>query len=560
MTISFGSGILRVMKTKTAVKPNGNGVKVAYSYRRFSSRNPQQRDGTTLQRQFEMAQEVCTANNWQLVDLPPDASVSGFKITDADEQTAANFHKGQLGKFLAKVRAGEITVGSVLVLEQLDRFSRNYFDIVFPVWLELLQTGIEIYSCVSRTHYTLEAIRKNPMLAGMALMELANGNEYSRGLSERIGKAFKIKLADAASGKKVHLGSWQPRWIDFHGKKGEEGTFTFNDYAKTVRRIVLDYIDNKSMNRIAKALIAEKKATAQGGKWGVGIIASILRNQDAMRGTITVKGTTLNNFYEPLITDAEYNVLKAKLSENKNKKGGCGNTGSDTIANLFRNRGKCICGGSVRAGAGAYRCRDRELGKCQHKGSMWIKEIEEDFFGLFIQEQPEALLGKHTPKHNQEISRLKSLIAQLDKGIDDATHLIGKLPISQLEAKLTALVKERDTLNEQLETESHKILSANNAPNSFADIKTAILKWDKAKYGSQQEGEAMYEFNQAGMILMEQLANNDTRKKLLDLLPALVQRLEMDFTKSQYRIVNASGEVSAWREIIGMDTMLTSNQ
>jgi len=53
-----------------------------------------------------MAQEVCVKNGWHLVDLPPDRGVSVFKITDLDENKAANFHKGNLGKFLTKVQSG----------------------------------------------------------------------------------------------------------------------------------------------------------------------------------------------------------------------------------------------------------------------------------------------------------------------------------------------------------------------------------------------------------------------------------------------------------------------
>src|SRR5208283_2389608 len=172
------------MTTKTSIKPNEIGAKTAYSYRRFSSRR--QGDGTSLQRQKDLAEEVATANGWRLIDLPPDEGVSAFKITDADEMKAANFHKGTLGAFLKRVQAGEIRRGSVLILERLDRFSRNYFDVVFPVWLELLQSGIEIYSCVSQVHYTLEEIRKHSYLANMALSELAAANDYSANLSNRI--------------------------------------------------------------------------------------------------------------------------------------------------------------------------------------------------------------------------------------------------------------------------------------------------------------------------------------------------------------------------------------
>jgi hypothetical protein len=68
-----------MMTTKSAAA----GVKLAYSYRRFSSRK--QGDGSSLTRQLEMAQEVCTANGWQLVDLPPDEGVSAYKL-NGDER------------------------------------------------------------------------------------------------------------------------------------------------------------------------------------------------------------------------------------------------------------------------------------------------------------------------------------------------------------------------------------------------------------------------------------------------------------------------------------------
>ena len=193
-------------------------------------------------------------------------------------------------------QAGDIAQGSVLIVERLDRFSRNYVDLVLNAFLDLMHAGIELYSCVDQTHYTLADIRKDKYLLHRLLDHIAFANEYSTSMSDKISKAFKIRRADAASGKKINLGSWQPRWIDFHGSKGQEGTFTFNKYAETVKRIVLDYISGKSMNKIANALIAENVATAQGGKWGSGTIENILHNQ-ALTGTITIKKVKLENYY-----------------------------------------------------------------------------------------------------------------------------------------------------------------------------------------------------------------------------------------------------------------------
>ena len=110
----------------TTKKSNQAGpVKLAFSYRRFSS--TQQRDGSSLERQLEMAVDVCSSMGWELVDLPPDAGLSAFK--------GLNKIKGALGTFLRKVKAGEIPKGSVLIIENMDRFSRNEVDLVIPDFL-----------------------------------------------------------------------------------------------------------------------------------------------------------------------------------------------------------------------------------------------------------------------------------------------------------------------------------------------------------------------------------------------------------------------------------------
>ena len=61
-------------------------------------------------------------------------------------------------------------------------------------------------------------------------------------MSKRIGEAFSLRLAEAAKGLKVNLGSWQPRWVDFIGSKGQPGAFKLNEHASTMQRIVREYL------------------------------------------------------------------------------------------------------------------------------------------------------------------------------------------------------------------------------------------------------------------------------------------------------------------------------
>ena len=493
-----------------------------------------------------MAQTVCTANGWQLVDLPPDEGVSAFKV-NGDGLMAANMHKGNLATFLARVERGDdIKRGSVLIIEKLDRFSRNFYDVVFPVWLNLLQSGVEIYSCVSNTHYSLDIIRKNPMLAGMALIEMANANDYSSGMSNRINKAFSLRLAECAKGKAMNLGGWQPRWVDFHGDRGHAGEFSLNAHANTIRRIATEYIGGASMGGIAKGLIRDQVPTLMGGRWNQGTIANLLRHETLV-GHKTIKGVRLERYYPAVITDAQYQQLRAKLADNLNRKGG--NPVSDYIANLFRNRCKCAkCGATVTTTHTVYSCKGLRTAECDVHGTVNIRTLELDFFMLFLQEHPAVLLGKQTVKSNGTVAALKARIRDLDKALEDAASLVGRLPIKALEAKLTALVKEREAAGRELEASNLKMMSATAAPMAFDSIKSALAGFAKlgADYaGTKQEAAMVKAIEQ----LRQQLDDNETRKRLLNLLPSLVANLVIDVEKKRYRIVNHVGEASGWRQL-----------
>jgi hypothetical protein len=492
-----------------------------------------------------MAQDVCTANGWQLVDLPPDSGVSAYKL-NGDERLAANMHKGNLATFLGRVEAGQIKRGSVLIIEKLDRFSRNFYDVVFPVWLNLLQSGVEIYSCVSNTHYTLDIIRKNPMLAGMALIEMANANDYSAGMANRVTKAFSLRLAECAKGKAMNLGGWQPRWVDFHGSKGHAGEFSLNAHANTIRRIAMEYISGASMCAIARGLLRDKAANLRGGKWCQGTIGHVLRSE-LLLGHVTIKGVRLERYYPAVITDAQYALLQAKLAENTARKGG--SPRSTNVANLFRNRCRCSkCGGSVTSSSDYYYCSGKGMHTCDSHGTIRIRALEQDFFMLFLQEHPAVLLGKQTVKSNGTVAALKGRIRDLDKAIEDAASLIGKLPIKAVEAKLTALVKEREVAGRELEASNLKMMSATAAPMALESIKRTLASFAKlgADYaGSKQETMLVRAIEQ----LHRQLEDNETRKKLLNLLPSLVSHLVIDVENKRYRIVNHVGEESGWRQL-----------
>ena len=468
---------------------------------------------------------------------------------------AANFHKGTLGAFVKKVKRGEIAKGSVLILERLDRFSRNYFDIVFPVWLELLQSGLEIFSCVTRTHYTLQTIRDNPMLAGMALMELANANEYSRGMGKRIANAFDIRISLCKQGQKMNLGGWVPKWFDFIGEAKKAGEYRSNKHFRTIQRICNEYIAGRSMYQIARGLIADNTPTVMGGKWAQGTIANLLRHRTLL-GTLEHKGLTIRNFFPPVLSKPEWDKLQAKLNENKARKGG--GAGSDIVANLFRNRCKCAtCGATITTARSSsdriYTCKGKRVEKCPSKYSIRVSRLETNFFQYFLQQSPDDVLRAENPEHQDKVTAIQSRIAKLDMAIKDTTDLIGSVPVEELKTKLLRLNNERQNAKTELDKLNISAIGSTNAPKALEDIKTIFLKKyaprtlmypEVNKELRQRLGDAVV-FN----AISKALKDNATRQRLLTLLPSIVKGLLIDTTKKRYAVMLHSGKQSDWHYV-----------
>src|SRR5688500_10462942 len=92
------------------------GVRV-YSYIRFST--PEQALGDSERRQLDKARAWAEKHGNEFDD--------SLRIADRGRSAYKGDHrkKGALGEFLERVRTGEVTPGSILVVEDIDRLSRE---------------------------------------------------------------------------------------------------------------------------------------------------------------------------------------------------------------------------------------------------------------------------------------------------------------------------------------------------------------------------------------------------------------------------------------------------
>ena len=106
----------------------------AYSYVRFST--PEQMKGDSLRRQLEQSRRWADEHNVELDESLQDIGVSGFK--------GKNRTEGALGRFLDLVQHGKIERGSYLLVESLDRLSREEVLSALASFTFIVKAGVTI--------------------------------------------------------------------------------------------------------------------------------------------------------------------------------------------------------------------------------------------------------------------------------------------------------------------------------------------------------------------------------------------------------------------------------
>ena len=267
----------------------------AYLYSRVSRGT--QTKGTGLTRQDEKGLALCKANGWNLVDDSLSHVGSAYK--------GGNILKGDLAKFINAAKEKQLKPNPLLVIEQWDRFSRQDLDTAFDEARNLLKCGVAIHIAFGGGK-TFTKDDLNDMASRMAMqISMQQAWRYSHNLSERVNRAFGTKYQQAADGKAIQLGYWQPTWIDFIGEKKQVGAFKLNKVASIITDIVDDCLAGKSMVAIANQLNADKvpcigRKSKRGKHWRQGQVGYLLRSPSLV-GTITIKGHTFKHYYPRLI-------------------------------------------------------------------------------------------------------------------------------------------------------------------------------------------------------------------------------------------------------------------
>ncbi len=311
----------------------------AYSYIRFSS--PEQAKGDSLRRQTEAARAWCEARGIALDDTLRDLGVSAFK--------GANAEVGALRAFLDLVEAGRVPSGSHLIVESLDRLSRDDVASALTQLIGLINAGVIVVTLMDGQVYSKEGLKDNWMPLMMSLVIMARAHEESKAKSERVGAAWRRKK-DVAREAGKPLGKRAPGWL-----RVENGVFVeVPEKVAVVRRIFDMTIAGYGRRMIVKALNSDGIPSFRGGTWQTSTLGKILTGRAVLGeyephtgthrgGNRTPDGDPIPGYYPAVVDEQTY--WRAQ-SASVGRRIAPGRRGEDVV-NIFQGLSTCECGATL---------------------------------------------------------------------------------------------------------------------------------------------------------------------------------------------------------------------
>lgn len=279
---------------------------IAYSYRRFSS---EAQDGNdSIRRQTASAQKFVDEHPEYGLVLDTtlsmvDAGVSAFK--------GDNLKSGALGLFMDAVRIGSIPEGSWLLLESLDRFTRQSVNRAAADLLGLINRGIVVVTLHNGTIYREEDFESTDGLVNLlgALIAMQGHHQEQVTKGKRVAAAWGAKYDRMGEGHVLTV--LTPFWLKVNADR--TGFDLLPDRVEVVREIYSRRASGEGKGKIARELTNRAVPTPKGRsqKWAESSISKILET-DAVIGVFTnARGGRYENYYPRVVDEATFQAVKA---------------------------------------------------------------------------------------------------------------------------------------------------------------------------------------------------------------------------------------------------------
>lgn len=444
-----------------------------YSYIRFSTL--EQSKGQSLNRQMNYAREVAKEKGLELDESLnlQDLGMSAFDRT--------NITRGALGLFLEAVEQGKVPAGSILVIESLDRISRAAPFESQGIISKIINANITVITASDRKEYNKQSIQANSMDLVYIVLVLIRANEESETKSKRVRAALTKQCREWLDGKRgfrIKCGK-APKWVQWN-----EATKTFifdpREQAIMLRKVEL----------FRKGLGGLKIAEVLNNEFGAGTVHHTAANvyKEVKRRTlvgelnVTVGGTdyVLENYYPPLLSDAEFDLLignsksRGAIKHSQKFVGilsgidvfKCANCGKSVGSHVIY-RGKSLK--EVSGSHKRYGCVEaRRNNNCEMKSTVQI-DIVESAVALFCQDKVNLnrilLKGSDRDTIHEEEQRLKARLEKIEQDTESLMQTLMILtdePPQAIANKIKMLEGESNLIQEKLIENKNKLTKIDN--------------------------------------------------------------------------------------------------
>ena len=470
---------------------------IAYSYIRMSTEK--QIEGDSLRRQLELSRQWARDHNVALDESLRDIGISAYK--------GKNRKEGALGRFLSMVDEGRVRRGSLLIVESLDRISRDEVLEALSLFLEIIRSGITIVTLADNQTYSQETVGSDWSKLIISLTIMARAHEESLRKSQRIGQAIATKRQRAARGE-TQITSKTPGWIDAERISRDRIIFTLNEHAHTVRRIFELSASGLGRLAIARLLNLENVPTVIGGVsgWGGSFAGALLSRRDVLgefqpckraNGRSVPEGEPIPGYY-PAVVDLDLFMRSRAMQSQRTTTTAVGRKGK-RYQNLFASLVRCEHCHSIMhiRNNGQQKPSRRYLicslalrgGQCEEGGKNFKYQMVED---TILDHVHEFMLADIMQAKNDSsvLQALKAETASMQAEIDELDRRIKRLILTveicdeELLPDLMANLKQRRSEREakqaawaELEYDHRRVLSTQTSSDPEQEIAQLREEW-----------------------------------------------------------------------------------
>ncbi len=500
------------------METGNNGNARCYSYIRFS--RPEQLKGDSLRRQIEQSEAYAKKHNLIIDD--------SLRMEDHGLSAYNGVHKdrGALGEFLKVVEDGKVPKKSVLIVESLDRLSREEVLSALKQFISILEAGIKIVTLSDGMEYSSDSVKDFTQLL-ISITIMSRAHEESEIKSRRIKSAWENKRNNIKTKKLTRMA---PLWLKLNDDKTE--FIEIKDRCNLVVKIFEEYRDGKGMGQIAHMFNKSNiKPWGRGTGWHISYINKILHNRGVIGefqphkkkdGKRVPAGEPIVDYYPRIVSDELYYQVHDRIKNNGPWQGRRGR-----VANLFTHITTCgYCGYKMafvnkgkRPVGNKYLVCDkarRRLG-CKYNSIRYV-EFESAFLNYCLEIDISSIIRKEGDARSRELEDISTSI--------DATN--GQL--SEIETQknnyVTAIGKSDS--NSVLELLTKNLEKASQDEQVLKDrLKDLQLKFDDLSIQVRSQDEHLNNIK----ILISQISTDGPD------VPSIRQRLKTQIRKLVKSIV-----------------------